>query len=530
MSMRSILLAAALCLSAAHAQAQQSSSSSDALRFLNRLAAQYLVLFTRSFIDTTYDTVTVEPGTNDLIITGLRLYPEFEWDEAGACEITIDRLVAADVTSFETLQTLIELSGLAVPLTCLDPIQGGLVASFGYEQLAAERMSIDITYDLPSAAADLVIQASIVDAGELSVTAAFDYLWFRMPSQPGEQPEPVALLGEAEISFDNAGVWEKLEPMLGAQLGDLSTAPQMVELMLTQILSEGGVRQPGTDELSFVQNLSGEVGRFLDEKNRIVVTAAPDQGVWLGPDMFGSASEAILALRPEVSAIPLAQRQIVKPDELLEALSGGAGLDDAARLRIGRALLTGVGAPRSLVEGRALLAPLANDWNPEAALLLADTAAEDGDRQGAYALALRALAGGATGAGALADELETTLPLADILAAQEDAGQTWSGTDDTVAASDEAIAAGDITALRTLAYRAASGQGMPRNARAAYFWASLAAAAGDRGAAGLRTRLDNRFGARDRETWRPVAAQAAAQALATWTDGGLGARIVDGIK
>lgn len=527
---RPALAAVMLATTALPASAQEMPAG-DAMRFVNRLLGHYALLTARSFVDLTYDTLAVEPGTNDMVITGLKLYPVLDWDENGECEITIDRAVAADITSFETLQSLIEVSGLHVPIACLDPMQGGMVASFGYpDGLTAERMSIETSYDLPTSAADVVIQASFAGVGDVALTANFDYLWFRFPTDGGD-PEPAALLGAAELAIENGGIWEKLEPMIGAQMGDLNAVPQMAGMMIAQSLGDpasGG--QPGPEVVAFSENVTAELTRFLADKDRIVVTAAPERGVWLGPDSFGSPADAIAQLQPVVSAVPMAQRAMIGPEELTAALSGGAGLDDDGRLRVGRALLTGIGAPRVPAEGAALLEPLAEGWNAEAAGLLADAALDAGEDQRAYAMALRAMAGGEAGAAAIADELETRLPLADVLVEQDTQGNAWPGASDLVAESNAAIAAGDLNAIRKLAYRAAAGQGMPRNVKAAYFWASLAAAGGDRGAGGLRDRMDARYGARDAAVWRPAAAEAAAQALEAWTTGGLGGRIAERVK
>jgi hypothetical protein len=69
---------------------------------------------------------------------------------------------------------------------------------------------------------------------------------------------------------------------------------------------------------------------------------------------------------------------------------------------------------------------------------------------------------------------------------------------------------------------------MPRSYGQAYYWASLAAAAGDRSSAGLRERLDRRFADAEgtaRDAWKGVAQSAAANAIQTWITGGLGARV-----
>jgi hypothetical protein len=325
-----------------------------------------------------------------------------------------------------------------------------MMQGFGYDGLTADGMTVGISYDLPTSAADITIQASVKDAADVSIAATFDYFWVRFPLDggPGDEPEPVFYLGEAEIAVENAGLWERLEPMLASQMGDLNAIPQMAQGMLGEMLSEGGARTPTPEEQAFVQNLSSELTRFLVEKNRIVVSVAPEQSVLLEPDAISSPGEAIAILKPNVSAVPVAYRRIVSPDELSAALGGGGGLDDAAKLRIGEALITGVGAPRSVTDGEALLAPLADAWNGEAAFLLAEAAAGSGDQAKAYNMALRALAAGETRAIAVADSAEAELAPADILAAQRATADAWPGGSDAEAALNAMVAEGDLAGIR----------------------------------------------------------------------------------
>ena len=128
---RPLLAAAAIATAAASSAATpqsalaQETGFEESLRVLQRLATQYSILLTRMFVDMTYDSIAIEPGTNDLIVTGLRLYPEFDWDHERRCAITVERAVIADSNSFETLRTTMELSGVALPpartAACADP-------------------------------------------------------------------------------------------------------------------------------------------------------------------------------------------------------------------------------------------------------------------------------------------------------------------------------------------------------------------------------------------------------------------------
>lgn len=489
----------------------------DFLGLLQRIYAHYSILLTRSVVDLTYDSITVEPGTNALIVSGLKVYPGFDWDEEGQCRIAVDRVVFGSSYGFETVSTTIEVSGISAPPDCFTPDVGDMIAGFGYDDgLVADSMSLEIAYDLPSSGAEVSLQAAVMDAADITISASFDYIWVRLPLDGGDEPVPVVILGGAEIALENAGLWERLEPMLAAQMGDLDAIPGMAQQTLGQMMA-GPDGQTPPEALAFAENVSTELQRFISERNRLVVTVSPEDGLFLEEDTFGSPAEAIALLRPEISGIPVAYRSLIGQDELTAALAGGGDLDDAARIRVGEALLTGLGAPRSLSDGKALLAPLAEAWNGEAAYLLAGALAESGTPRAAYGMALRAQAGGAAGAIGMADGLEGQIEVADILSTQQAAAADWPGAGGLRTGIEALIGAGDISGLRRMAHAASVGRDMPRDYRTAYYLASLAAAGGDRGAANLRRRLDSRFAARDAQAWRADADAAAREALETWT-------------
>ena len=514
-------LAAAAILSAPAAQSQNSAPPADILQLLQRISGQYLVMITRTFVDLTYDTIQAEPKTNNLIISGLRLYPELDWDQNAECVIEIDRALMGGIQGFDLVQSVVEFSGVTLGPTCLPPDAGGMLAAFGYEVLTADTMTIDIAYELPTAAADLTVQAAIRDVGDVTLSAAFDYLWFRIPTDGGDDPIPVAILESAELAIENSGVWERVEPMVLGQFGDPAAVPPMIQAMLGQMFTEGGTRAPNENETAFVANVASQVERFLRDKNRIVITAAPTDGLYLDEDLFGSPSAALDALQPKLSATPLALRSMIDTETLTAALTGGSVPEDQ-RLRVGEALVSGVGAPLAPREGQALLKPLADAWNGPAAAAMARSFA-DTDPAQAYDLALRALAGGDRTIAGIADQLEARLPLATVLAAQQAAIQAWPGHAGYKDGSKTILESGDISAMRRLASVALTGQNMPRDYASAYFWASLAAAAGDRGGVSLRERLDYRF-ARE-AAWQTTSGEVASEVLKAWTTGGVAAAV-----
>ena len=283
--------AVASMLLAAPAQAANHGSHPDFLQLLQRLSGHYLIMVTRSLIDLTYDSIQAE--RNSMTISGLTLYPDLEWDQDAACRIEIDKAFTGGTQGFEQLQSVIEFSGVTLSPACLPPDVGGMLGAFGYENLTADTMTIDISYNLPSSAADLTIQAAIRDAGDLTLSAAFDYLWIRFPMDGGDDPIPVAILNSAELAFENTGVWERVEPMVLGQIGDPAAVPPMIKAMMGQMFSEGGTRAPSQAESAFADNVAAQVERFLKEKNRLVISVSPEDGLYLSEDEFQSPAQAI---------------------------------------------------------------------------------------------------------------------------------------------------------------------------------------------------------------------------------------------
>lgn len=515
------VLAAALATGGAFgtapARAADTSGAQDFLALFQRIMSHYAIITARSFVDLTYEQLTIEPGTNHLVISGLKLYPVLDWDKDGKCQISVDRIVTGDVYSFETLGSSIEVSGVTIPGACFMPDAAGMMAQFGYEQIVVDQASIDVSYTLPSSAAEVVIQAAIKDALDINLSGEFSYLWFTIPMDGRGDPTPAIQLAAAEIAIENKGLWEKLEPMVGAQMGDVNQIPQMIQMGLSQMLAEGGSRELSDVEKAFVENLTSEVGRFLKEKNRLVVTAAPDGGVWLNENAFDSPQNLISALRPKLSAIPAAYRRIVAPADMTAALAPDATPDEATRMRVGEALITGVGAPRSVGDGAKLLTPLAEAGNGKAAALLAKAYADTGQDAMGYEMALVALAAGEMSVLGTADELEARMAMGDVLKTQEKVFGDWKDPNGFGASVEKAGNEGDVGALRKAAAAISIGRGAPRSYTVAYLLATVAAAGGDRGAANLRDRMNRRFG--NDPAWREAAAKAEADAVEAWTSG-----------
>ncbi len=147
---------------------------------------------------------------------------------------------------------------------------------------------------------------------------------------------------------------------------------------------------------------------------------------------------------------------------------------------VGKALLTGIGAPRNTTLGLRLLDPLAKEGNADATALMAD-AMQTSNPSVAYRLALHATSKGKAGSLSLLNDLEDDLTLAQMLEVQDD----MLGGGGPVASDFASI--GDI---RRAARGHLLGTTRIRSYRAAYYWASVGAAAGDTASATIRDEID----------------------------------------
>ena len=287
--------------------------------------------------------------------------------------------------------------------------------------------------------------------------------------------------------------------------------------------------QPLTEtEQAFVEELSNGVSAFWENQEPLVVTVNPVDYIYSDDIFLASEGDRLSFIRPEISNVPSALRSIVLPGDIAGALADSASLDDVTRMKIGAALLTGDGAPRSIEAGARILLPLATNWSGEAATILAKSYQSVGRNEDAYEMALIAVASGDRSALVVADELEQKIPIVEIMTIQDEVSDRWPGTADFEAAINAAVADGDAGAIARHAHAASVGRDLPRSFSTAYMLATLAAAAGDHGAAKLRDRLDRRFGGD--AYWQSAASEASDEAMTFWIDGGMGVTVAGQVR
>ena len=493
---------------------------------LQRFLVQHILLAGRSFFDFTYEHLAVEAETNTLILSGLKFYPPIDPEQDLECEISIDQIVVDGTYDLDLVSIGLEVSDARIPNTCFGPEAREVLTGAGYENVLFEIASIDTAYSLPDSSAEIVLRLAVQDAAVISLDAEFDYLWFTQPIVGiFDDPYLLGMISHAEFTVEDIGLVKRIEPVIVERTGlSESDIPRMLQMAVLQMLGIDGSQSLTEEEQAFAEKLSAGVSAFWENQEPLIVTVNPVDYVFSDDIFLASEADRLGFLRPEISNVPSTLRSIVPPTEVAAALADADSLDDATRMKIGTALLTGDGAPRSIEAGARILLPAAMNGSGEAASILAKAYQSAGRYEDAYEMALIAVASGDQGALAVADELEQRMPLVKIMTLQDEVSAHWPGTADFEAAIDAAVADGDVRAIAGHAHAVLAGRDLPRSFSIAYMLATLAAAASDHGAAKLRDRLDRRFGGD--VYWQSAASEASDEAMTLWIDGGMGSTIL----
>jgi hypothetical protein len=279
----------------------------------------------------------------------------------------------------------------------------------------------------------------------------------------------------------------------------------------------GGLLTPEQED--FLESLRLQVERFLTREDRLVLELAPAAGeVNLTEDLLRDPRRAFAELRPLMTAQPFLRSTLVDVALLARALEDPAALSQDERLTVGLALMTGQGAPRATGRGLALLAPLAAAGDAGAAATLARELSAS-DPALAYRHALAAAAAGAAEMPAMLDRLEADLGMVRVLEIQSEAA---------AGATAAAESFTSLAAIRAEALARLTGAGALRSYPAAWYWATLGAAASDPAARALRDEVDARMrlhGDEAAAAWDAAIAPLAEQALRDWLRHDMAARL-----
>ena len=480
----------------------------------------------RTKVELQYDHILPDPIAGEVTLTGVKAWPAVPWDGDG-CILTADRVTIAtsEPGDWDQVKLRLNLIGGSATPGCLAPDARDVMTKAGLDSLDLAQGTVEIDYTVSSAKATVRLHLDSPQVALLDGSAHFSYL--AANATPGDTGDTVAAyLTDASLTIVNQGGWERVKNLLPPDMSGPALATG-VTVGLTQVIGEANAAADTTagrtpdqtlteEQKTFVLQAGHQVARFMTAKDQIVIeTTLPDSEVRLTSTFFDDPRAAFHDLRPTVQAHSDAKAPLIEAAMMTRALAGDADTSDDQRLAVGTALITGTGAPKSVEKGRALLEPLAQAGNTQAALTLARALAES-DPAAAYHQALVAAAAGEDGATAVLDGLEETLDTGALL----DAQGVLAGVS---ALSDADFAS--VSALRTAALARMTGETETRSYPLAWFWASLAAAAGDPAATDLRDSIDRRMhlhGPAADAAWAAARAPMEVAALHEWVTRDLG--------
>lgn len=476
------------------------------------------VIALRSHVDFTYEHITSDFRSAAIAMHGLKIRPDVPWQGQTRCEIKAERarISSASPASWDTLRLRIGLQGATASLGCLPPPSNLQVQAAGLDRIAMENLDIDIDYRIGPG--QMTVSANTALTGLAAVSLNLDFPYFMIQ----EDEDIRVLLSHASLTLSDSGLWTKAQQILPPDFKNPNAVAAMVEAGLVEALQpaprHGQAAQPmGEAEQEFIRAAVRSVRQFMEEPGSLTVEAHPAEPVSLDADAFDTPQALFARLQPTVRRGATPEEPVIAADKLKAALNAPATLSDEERLTIGKALLSGIGAPKAEKSGRALLEPLAAAGHGEAALALA-RAIQDDDATAAYLLALQAGERKTDGSVALLDVLEQKLTTPEVLAIQKDLQQP---------SQPDAEGYASLQAIRSRAISHMTGFGVPRSYRQALFWATLGSAAGDRASTRLLGDLEDRMryrGEAAASAWRKEADAVSDAALTLWLNQGLADR------
>jgi hypothetical protein len=437
----------------------------------------------RVLADVRYDQIDVDPVRNRISMIGIDVRPFLPYADADSCVIKADALVISGqpIDRQQGYGVNFSLNGTVVDFDCLPQDARPVVGMLGVENIRLDRANLNVHYDFASGGAKLHFGADLDKLVALSSSADLEYISYRMDLE-SEEVMPAVYVNHIQATLEDRGLYTAGSRMAPPGMLDPAALEQIIPQALSGFFAEMNgfeARDLSTEQEAFVNQAVITAKAFVENPSQIIVeTAAPKTPVRLGEADLEDPKAIFSKLAPAIGTVPLAITAGISTNDLHQAIDGL--LSKERSLDVGRALLTGIGAPRNTTLGLRLLDPLADEGRPEATALLAD-ALQSIDPSNAYRLALHATANGQSGSLSLLNDLEDGLALNEMLELQD----VMLGGGGPVASDFASI--GDI---RRAARGHLLGTTRIRSYRAAYYWASVGAAAGDVASVTIRDDLN----------------------------------------
>ena len=491
----------------------------------NRIAtfvANTAIAALRTQMELEYEYLSTDLTRGSVAISGIIARPQLPYDQARQCVVTIDRAVLnSDVAkTFEIASEMnINLTGAKASAACLPRDVALGLRSAGIREIDLDQFKIRAAYIYTTGETSMDVALAVNEFASLDISASGMII-------PRSVSEPAVRVMRSVVSLKDNGGWAKVSAVLPPAFRNPATISEIGTEVVTQALSNDGLRQVTAVERNFVDALMARVEDFVSDPGEITIEAKlPENGILVEPETYSTEPQALIAaLALEARVSPIARALILNNDDLV-ALSDPTNLTPARRLELGRALLDGTGVPQTPALVPEMLEPLVSDPNigAEAAELIA-AALQDSDPTASYRYALIAAAGGVRGAVSLMDRLENQMPTTDVLKAQ---AENFTALGNSIYVLDAIGDGNDPRHLRALALAHFTGSNATRSYAQAYYFSLLAEAAGDIGASSLKREIEGRFEARGQDVaaaWTDLSAELQARALDDWIGGNLAGR------
>lgn len=437
----------------------------------------------RVLADVRYEQIDVDPVRNRVALIGVDIRPYLPHVEGDNCAITADALVFSGqpIDRQQGYVISMTLDGAELDFDCLPEEARPVIGMMGVENILLDRATVSVNYDFASGGAMVHFGADLDKLASLSGSADLDYVSYRMDLD-NEEVMPAVHVNHVQVTLEDRGFYAAGSRMAPPGMLDPAALEQIIPGALSEMFGEMNgfeARELSSEQQAFIGQAVQVAQAFVANPTQIILeTAAPKAPVRLGTADLEDPKAIFSKLAPRIATSPKAISSGITAAELKQAIDGL--LASERNFDVGRALLTGIGAPRNITLGLRLLDPLAKEGNADATALMAE-AMQVSNPIVAYRLALHATSKGKSGSLSLLNDLEDDLALAQMLEVQDD----MLGGGGPVASDFASI--GDV---RRAARGHLLGTTRIRSYRAAYYWASVGAAAGDAASVAIRNEVD----------------------------------------
>ena len=314
----------------------------------------------RVLADITYDHVSVDPVGLRLNVVGLTVRPHLPGLRPGDCRIDAARATVAGraLDRLDQGQVLIALDEVSVGAGCLDREIRSMAQGMGLDPVTTPRLEIAVSYDYPSGGGALHLSADIDKLAAIEAHVDVDYISYRMDFER-EEPRVAVDLASAHITIDDRGAFDLAKNFVPGDMMRPAAIQQMVGIGLREALSEANNGGALSDAQNRFADQAGQVAAGFETSQRRIVISTN-----VGATPVRLEEETIEDFRALFDALaPSVLDHAPQLDTALAAADVQSALDADGTppnaFALGKALLTGLGAPRNRQSGLRLLLPLA---------------------------------------------------------------------------------------------------------------------------------------------------------------------------